>query len=82
MSLKEKLDNLKKGFESKAPKETIDLMHQETDNLIHSGIMDHIITVGNKAPDFTLKNTEHQDVNLYRVLKKNPVVLTFYRGNW
>jgi hypothetical protein len=82
MSLKEKLDSLKKGFESGAPKETIDLMHQETENLINSGIMDHIITVGVKAPDFTLKNTEHKDMNLYEILNKRPVVLTFYRGNW
>ena len=82
MSLKEKLDNLKKGFESRAPKETIDLMHQETENLINSGIMDHIITVGDKAPNFTLQNTNHKDMNLYEILNKRPIVLTFYRGNW
>ena len=82
MSLKEKLDNLKKGFESRAPKETIDLMHQETENLINSGIMDRIKTVGDNAPDFTLKNPKHQDVSLYTILKNKPVVLTFYRGNW
>jgi AhpC/TSA family len=82
MSLKEKLDKIKEGFESRAPKETIDLMHRETENLIHSGIMDHIKTVGDKAPDFTLKNTANRDVGLYAALKQNPVVLTFYRGKW
>jgi hypothetical protein len=82
MSLQEKIDKLKEGFKSKAPKEALEIMHQATENLKNSGIMDHIITVGDKAPDFTLKNTENQDVNLCAILKNNPVVLTFYRGNW
>lgn len=40
------------------------------------------IKVGEKAPDFSLKSPAGKTVNLYALLKKGPVVLTFYRGAW
>jgi len=82
MKLKRKLDTLKEGFKTKAPKEAQEIMHRATENLKNSGIMDHIVRVGGKAPDFSLKNTEGKDVALSDLLEKGPAVLTFYRGNW
>ena len=82
MSLKDKLDKLKEGFKAGAPQDAQQTMHRATEDLKTSGIMDHVIKVGDKAPDFTLKNTEDQDVNLRRLLRNGPVVLTFYRGKW
>ncbi|GMR15804.1 MAG: peroxiredoxin-like family protein [Gammaproteobacteria bacterium] len=40
------------------------------------------LTVGDKAPDFTLKNAFGNKVTLSNVLKKGPVILSFYRGAW
>lgn len=40
------------------------------------------LKVGDKAPDFSLKNPKGQAVKLSTLLKKGPVVLTFYRGAW
>lgn len=40
------------------------------------------LRIGAKAPDFTLKNQNGKDVNLYQLLKKGPVVLNWYRGGW
>ena len=40
------------------------------------------IEVGDKAPDFTLKDTEGNDVNLYSELKKGPVLINFYIGDF
>lgn len=37
---------------------------------------------GEKAPNFNLPNATGQPVELYEQLKKGPVILTFYRGNW
>jgi hypothetical protein len=82
MSLKDKLDRLKEGFKSKAPQDAQEIMHRATKNLKNSGIMDHVVKVGDKAPDFTLKNTEGQDLGLHTLLSDGPVVLIFYRGKW
>lgn len=40
------------------------------------------IRLGDKAPDFTLKDQNGKEVNLYQLLKKGPVVLNWYRGGW
>ena len=82
MSLKDKLDKLKEGFKTKAPQDAQEIMHRATEDLKNSGIMDHVVKVGDNAPDFTLKNTEGQDVSLSKLLDDGPVVLTFYRGKW
>ena len=47
-----------------------------------SGILNKALNVGDKAPDFTLKNALNQSVSLYNELKNGPVVLTWYRGGW
>ncbi len=40
------------------------------------------LQTNDKAPDFTAKNQQGNDVNLYKQLKKGKVILIFYRGEW
>ncbi len=40
------------------------------------------LKVGDKAPDFTLKNAFGKNVSLSSLTKKGPVILVFYRGAW
>lgn len=40
------------------------------------------IAVGQKAPDFELKQSDGTVVKLSELLKKSEVLLTFYRGGW
>lgn len=47
-----------------------------------SGILDQAKKVGDKAPDFTLKNATGKEVSLKSLLRDGPVVLTWYRGGW
>jgi len=82
MSLQEKLDALKKKFESSASKEALDIMHRATEDLRTSGILDRVVGEGNKAPDFTLNNAYGEPVHLGERLARGPVVLGFYRGRW
>jgi hypothetical protein len=82
MSLQEKMIQFKKDFEARAPKEALEIMHRATETLQDSGILEYSPKVGDKAPDFTLENTEGEEIRLSRLLKKGPVVLGFYRGRW
>lgn len=43
---------------------------------------DQGLRLGDKAPDFTLKDQNGKEVNLYQLLEKGPVVLNWYRGGW
>jgi cytochrome oxidase Cu insertion factor (SCO1/SenC/PrrC family) len=82
MSLKDKLDKLKESFKTKAPLDAQEIMHRATEDPKNSGIMDHVVKIGDKAPDFTLKDTQGREVSLSTLLGDGPVVLTFYRGIW
>lgn len=40
------------------------------------------IKIGQKAPGFKLPNPEGVSISLDALIKKGPLVITFYRGNW
>lgn len=40
------------------------------------------VRLGAKAPNFTLKDQNGNDINLYTLLESGPVVLKWYRGGW
>ncbi len=82
MNLQEKLNALKKGFEEKAPKDVLEIMHRATDDLRSSGILETAVKVGDKAPDFSLQNGNGKEITLQTLLSQGPVVLNFYRGKW
>jgi hypothetical protein len=82
MGLQERMDAYKKSFEAKAPEDVLEILHRATENLRNSGIFDRTVKVGDKAPDFSLRNTRGQEITLADQLSKGPVVLGFYRGRW
>jgi len=82
MSLQDKLDEVKKQFESSAPPEALIVMHRATDDLLHSGIMENILKKGDRAPEFSLPNERGQMVSSSELLRKGPLVVSFYRGVW
>jgi hypothetical protein len=82
MKLQDRLDTFRKDMETQIPKEALVIMHRATEDLRNSGILDRTVKVGDKAPDFILKNTKGQEVGLSQLLEKGPVVLGFYRGRW
>ncbi len=82
MPLQDKMDEYKRGFEAKAPRATLAVMHRATKDLAESGILARTVKVGDMAPDFVLKNTGNQDVSLGELAGRGPVVLSVYRGRW
>ena len=46
------------------------------------GLVASALAVGSTAPVFTAKDAGGHEVNLQKLLKKGPVVLYFYRGQW
>ena len=82
MALQEKLDKLKASFEAKAPKDTLEIMHRARDDLRSSGIMQKMLKIGDKAPEFDLKNAENNMIRSTDLLSSGPLILSFYRGRW
>ena len=82
MSLEEKLAAIREMAKTRQPPEVRAVMHQATEELRASGIMDRVVKVGAAAPDFTLPNQTGQSVSLAALRARGPVVLSFYRGRW
>jgi hypothetical protein len=86
-NLQDHLDEFKKAFESgappyNAPPEAIETMHRATAELKASGIEEHALKVGDRAPSFTLFNQGHVQVASTDLLREGPVVVSFFRGHW
>ena len=87
MSLQAKLDAFKADFEAgkppyNVPPSVIETMHRATAELIASGAARRALKVGDKAPAFTLKDPEGNDVSSTALLAQGPLVVSFYRGVW
>lgn len=55
---------------------------QESGHVLAKALPEPGIKVGEKVPDFTLKNPLGEKVSLYKELEKGPAILVFYRGSW
>ncbi|MRT92647.1 AhpC/TSA family protein [Ancylomarina sp. 16SWW S1-10-2] len=76
------LDKRRVEFGKAASDEKKKIYGEGTEAVKNSGILDKALNVGDKVPDFTLKNQMNKPVNLYSELEKGPVVLIWYRGGW
>jgi peroxiredoxin len=87
MSLQAGLDAFKADFEAgkppySVPPSVIETMHRATAELIASGAADRALKVGDKAPDFTLNDSNGALVSSADLLARGPLVVSFYRGVW
>ncbi len=81
-TLAEQLEERKQASAAKTPEATKAVMGRSLAALAESGIADGALTVGDKAPDFTLPNATGGEVTLSELLVDGPAVLSFYRGAW
>jgi peroxiredoxin len=87
MSLQARLDAFKADFEAgkppySVPRSTIETMHRATAELIESGAAQRAKKAGDVAPSFSLRDPEGNAVSSADLLKRGPLVLSFYRGVW
>ena len=87
MSLQNQLDAFRQQFELggppfNVPRTVIETVHRGIKELISSGQADRVTKVGAHAPGFALKDFDGQVVKSAELLKRGPLVVTFYRGAW
>jgi hypothetical protein len=82
MSLQEELNAHKAKSQAGRPPEVAATLRRATEELRASGIMDGVLKVGAPAPQFALPNAQGTTVTSAELLKRGPLVLSFYRGHW
>jgi hypothetical protein len=58
MSLEEKLAAVREASAKRIPPDRLAIMHDTTERLRNSGILDRVIKPGAQAPDFTLEDQD------------------------
>lgn len=87
MSLQDTLDAFKADFEAgkppyNVPYSVIETMHRATAELKASGAAQRALKAGDQAPAFMLNDPDGRPVSSTELLRKGPLVVTFYRGVW
>jgi peroxiredoxin len=87
MSLQAELDAFKADFEAgkppySVPRSVIETMHRATAELIASGAASRAKRAGDVAPSFSLRDPDGNVITSEGLLKKGPLVVSFYRGVW
>jgi len=81
MSLKEQLAEYRAGWYQRVPAERQAIMERHIEQL-RRAIAQTMLKVGDRAPAIVLRNAKGAIVDVGALLKKGPVVVTFYRGGW
>ena len=82
MSLEEKLAAARAASAGRIPPDRQAIMHRATEDLRKSGMLDRIVPVGAKMPEFELANHDGGRVSSRELLDGGPMVLSFFRGSW
>ncbi len=81
MSLKDILDRTRTAGEAKREPGVVAMMHRAVDELRTPETMGRILKVGDTMPAFALEGQSGL-VDSATLLRKGPLIVTFYRGKW
>lgn len=82
MFLLKQLQALKEEAERNASREDVDISKRAIIGVLESGLLDKVIQVGERMPDFALPDGQNQVTRLADFLLDGPLVINFYRGIW
>jgi len=81
MSLKEQLAEYRAGWFKRVPAERQAIMERHI-NELQNGLAKAALKIGDQAPAIVLPNATGKAVDVGTLLKRGPVIVTFYRGGW
>lgn len=81
MSLKQELAEHRAGWFKRVPAERQAIMERHIAEL-RSGLAKTALQIGDQAPSIVLRNAKGEIVDVSALLKRGPVIVTFYRGGW
>lgn len=81
-SLNQRLSAMKAEKDAKRDPAATAIMDGATEALRASGILDRVRSVGEQAPLFARPGLDGDTVRLGSLLKRGPVVASFFRGRW
>lgn len=81
-SLTEQLKERAEVSAQNSPQKTRMIMENAIEELRNSTVMQSALKKGDKIPKFSLNDVKRGKVDSHELLKKGPLIITFYRGGW
>lgn len=81
-TLNERLAAMKAEKDAKRDPAATAIMTRATEDLRASGMLDWVRGVGDAAPWFARPNLDGETVRLRSLVRRGPVVVSFFRGRW
>ncbi len=82
MTLTETLLDYNTKGRARIPAQTLEVMDAATQDLINKNLSKKSIKKGDTLTTAELINTKNEKINIDEMLKKGPLVISFYRGGW
>ena len=82
MTLTEKLDATRAASAGRLPAATAAIMKRATEDLRASGILQKVVGVGQRLPEFAATSHDGRNVSSRDLLARGPLVVSFFRGAW
>ena len=67
---------------AQVPQEVLEAFGKSIEDLKTKNIEEKSIKIGEKIPNFSLKNAKNEVVNSSDILKNGKMIIAFYRGSW
>ncbi len=80
--LQDQLDEITANTRNLVQPERLAINERAVEDLFATGIEQHILPVGAKAPEFTLRDSTGRLVRSSDLLALGPLIISFFRGRW
>lgn len=80
--LQDQLDEITANTRTLVQPERLAINDRAVEDLLATGIEQHILGVGTKAPEFALRDASGRTVRSSDLLALGPLILNFFRGRW
>jgi peroxiredoxin len=80
--LQDQLDEITANTRNLVQPERLAINERAVEDLFSTGIEQHILAIGAKAPDFALPDSSGRLVKSSDLLALGPLIISFFRGRW
>ena len=81
-TLQEQLTAHREKSNAKRDPALVAALGRSVDELRASGIAERVVSVGDRAPLFARPDLNGDTVRLHALLRRGPVIVSFFRGRW
>ena len=81
-TIQEQSEALRAAALERLPAEVVQMFERSIQNLLHEGVPEDVVAVGDTLASFTLSDATGSPVSLEDLVDAGPAVIVFYRGGW